>query len=74
MKAFDLLELLKKSAQNYRIDAPNSLIRNNHMNELMKNEEVSQHVVDAVLVDFVNHIAAKHGIDYALYTLDLVES
>lgn len=30
-----------------------------------------QAVVDAVLVDYINFVAASYGIDYALYTRDI---
>ena len=32
---------------------------------------IRQDVIDAVLVDFINYIGVKSGIDYALYTSDL---
>ena len=44
------------------------------MNEIKKDEEIDQKVIDAVLVDFINFIGFKHGIDYALYTSDLRKS
>jgi hypothetical protein len=44
------------------------------MNEIKKDEEIDQRVIDAVLVDFINFIGVKHGIDYALYTSDLRQS
>lgn len=41
------------------------------MNDVPKTETVSQKVVDAVLVDFINYIGVKHCVDYGLYTSDL---
>lgn len=33
--------------------------------------QMPQVVVDAVLVDYINFVAASYGIDYALYTRDI---
>jgi len=74
MKAIEMLELTKKYADKYSEEAKTSLVRNNHMNEIKKDEEIDQRVIDAVLVDFINFIGVKHGIDYALYTSDLRKS
>jgi hypothetical protein len=71
MKAIEMLELTKGYADKYRAEAQHSLKRNNHMNEIEEGEVVQQRHIDAVLVDFINHIGVKHGIDYALYTKDL---
>lgn len=73
MNAIEMLELIKKYADKYSEEAKTSLVRNNHMNEI-KDEEIDQRVIDAVLVDFINFIGVKHGIDYALYTSDLRKS
>jgi hypothetical protein len=68
MKAIEMLELTKDHAVEYRKEAQQSLERNNHMNEIESCELVQQRHIDAVLVDFINYIGFKHGIDYALYT------
>ena len=41
------------------------------MNNLKGECSISQDDVDAVLVDFINNIAVKRGIDYGLYTEDI---
>lgn len=71
MKAIEMLELTKGYADKYRKEAQQSLERNNHMNEIEVGELVQQRHIDAVLVDFINYIGVKHGIDYALSTRDL---
>ena len=71
MKAIEMLELIKGYADEYREEAQQSLERNNHMSETETGEIVQQRHIDAVLVDFINYIAYKHGIDYGLYTKDL---
>jgi hypothetical protein len=71
MKAIEMLELTKGHAVEYRKEAQQSLERNNHMNEIESGELVQQRHIDAVLVDFINYIGSKQGIDYALYTGDL---
>ena len=71
MKAIEMLELTKGYADKYREEAQQSLIRNRHMNKIEDGELVQQRHIDAVLVDFINYIGMKHGIDYGLYTSDL---
>ena len=41
--------------------------------ELKKEQQQTQRVVDALLVDFINAIAATQCLDYGLYTKDLTE-
>ena len=71
MNVIEMLEITKKHADKYSEEAKASLVRNNHMNEIKKDEDIDQRVIDAVLVDFINFIGTQHGIDYALYTSDL---
>jgi hypothetical protein len=42
------------------------------MNQIEGGEKVQQRIIDAVLVDFINYIGMKHGIDYGIYTKDLM--
>lgn len=69
----ETLELLQKAAVKYRKTAQETVIRNNHMNDLKGDEKISQETIDAVLVDYINFIAMKAGLDYGLYTEDLKE-
>lgn len=71
MKVVDMLNLTKGYADSYRKEAQHSLERNNHMNDIEPGEMVQQRHIDAVLVDFINYIGVKNGVDYALYTKDL---
>lgn len=71
MKAIEVLDITKKHADDYRKGAQKSLERNRHMNDIEGGEQVQQRHIDAILVDFINYIGVKHGIDYALYTKDL---
>lgn len=69
------IEMLKKTteyAKKYRNEAQQSLERNNHMNQIEDGEQVQQRIVDAVLVDFINYIGMNHGIDYGIYSKDLM--
>jgi hypothetical protein len=70
MKIIDMLTITKVCADKYRKEAQQSLIRNRHMNNIEDGELVQQRHIDAVLVDFINYIGVKHGVDYALYTSD----
>jgi hypothetical protein len=71
MTKIELLEMLTRNAKDYRKGGVlASLERNRHMNQY-EGEKVSGQTIDAILVDFINHVAARQGIDYALYTSDL---
>lgn len=71
MKAIEMLEITTRFAKTYRKEANKSIHRNSHMNEIGNVEIIPQHVIDAILVDFINHVGSKHGIDYGLYTKDI---
>ena len=68
----DVLDLLKRYAQAYRLDCLSSLKRNSHMNQYSQ-EVIRQSDIDAILVDFINYVGVRQGIDYALYAVDLKE-
>jgi hypothetical protein len=74
MTKLELLKLIEARAKEYSAEARSSLVRNNHMNEIKKDEEIDQRVIDAVLVDFINYIGVTQGVDYGLYTSDLRKS
>lgn len=71
MMAIDVLNQMAIDAKDYRTGAKISIHRNKHMNEIDRGEILHQHHIDAVLVDFINYIGRKYGIDYALYTKDI---
>ena len=66
----EVLSALTEDAKIYREDAYESIIRNSHMNDT-DGLEVKPEFIDAILVDFINFIGARRGVDYALYTKDL---
>lgn len=66
-----LMDELDGILQAYHAGAVDSVKRNRHMNEIREDEVVDKRIVDAVLVDFMNRIAAQYCIDYAMYTRDL---
>tara|TARA_R110002096_G_scaffold57047_1_gene145013 strand:- start:245 stop:463 length:219 start_codon:yes stop_codon:yes gene_type:complete len=72
MKAIEVLEQTAEYAKKYRSEAQQSLERNRHMNQIEEGEQVQQRIIDAVLVDFINYVGMKHGIDYGIYTKDLM--
>ncbi|MFA6407672.1 MAG: hypothetical protein WCV80_03140 [Candidatus Paceibacterota bacterium] len=71
-----LTKLLESHAKDYRKDTIARLKRNRHMHdlsrkdirELKKNPELFERVVDAILVGFINEVAAGQGMDLGLYT------
>jgi len=72
MIAKQVLEKATDYAKKYRAEAQQSLVRNNHMNGIEDFEKVEQRIIDAVLTDFINYIASKYGIDYGLYSKNLL--
>jgi len=64
----ELLDMLKEYAQEFRKDT-GYYKRNRHMHNIT--EAPQQDVVDAVLVGYINHVAAKQGVDFGLYAKDL---
>jgi len=71
MSVKELLDLLTEEAKVYRKNSVNSINRNSHMNNSVGKCSISQDDVDAILVDFINHIGVRRWVDYGLYTRDL---
>jgi hypothetical protein len=71
MKTVEILEALTNYAKVYIKGAAQSVIRNNHMNQLGENDAITQEQIEAVVVDFINFIGVSNGVDYALYTRDI---
>jgi len=71
MRAIELLDKITKDAKEYRKEAQESISRNHHMNEIEDGEQLQQRHIDATLVDFINYVGRKYGINYAIYTQDL---
>lgn len=71
MTKIELLEYLTKIAKEYRMGCTTSVARNQHMNETKGECNVEQNIVDAILVDFINHIGVDQCVDYGLYSKDL---
>lgn len=68
----DLIDILIKDAQGYIPGSVASIKRNKHMNNCER-KKIDQEVVDAVIVDYLNYVASKYGMDLGLYTKDLRE-
>jgi len=66
----ELMDLLVGYAEEYIPTAAYSLLRNSHMSDY-KGEVVPYSVVEALIVDFVNYVGYRQGIDLGLYTSDL---
>ena len=64
----ELLEFLTKQVKEFRNDKT-SISRNYHLTDIK--EQPEQHLIDGVLVAFINHIGMNQGIDYALSVKDL---
>lgn len=73
MNNAELIEMLVKHAKKYVDgDVMESVKRNNHMNDY-NNAPVSRNTTDAIITDFVNFMAMRHGIDLGLHASDLRE-
>ncbi len=70
MKVSELLEVLVEAARHYASDAPASVQRNSHMSDY-DGPAPTRDLTDAVIVDFINAVAVRHGVDLALYAKDL---
>ena len=69
MTKLEMLQFLEAAAKRYRLGCAESLVRNKHMNDMQ--EACDQKTIDAILVDFINHIGTEMWVDYALYVKDL---
>lgn len=70
MDTLELLEILTDRARRFRADR-DYFWRNEHMHAIK--ETPPQEMVDAVLTGFINDVAMKAGVDYALYASDLAK-
>ena len=70
MTNVELCKILESDAKRYRLTAKKSIKRNRHMNNC-RYPKASQNFIDALLVDFINFIAQRQGLDLGLYTKDL---
>ena len=74
-----LLNLLAEEAKKYHREALLSIGRNQHMNVLSKKDlkklnkggQLTQRLIDALLVDFINYVGTGQCLDYGLYVKDL---
>jgi hypothetical protein len=73
MTKIELMNIIEKIAKDYYQDAPESILRNKHMNNLKGNEKIDKNIIDAVIVDFINFIGSWQGLDYGMYVKDLYE-
>lgn len=64
----ELLEFLTQQAKEFRNDKT-SISRNFHLTDIK--EQPEQHLIDGVLVAFINYVGMYQGIDYALSVKDL---
>jgi len=73
MKSIEFLEMTTKFAKDYVPNAAESIGRNSHMHNVNEDyaKSLSQDVVEAVLVDFINYMGMRNGVDYALNASDL---
>lgn len=70
MNTGNFLAICKNYAREYRTLANDSIRRNRHMNHATENP-IPQNDIDAMLVDFINFMGVRNGVDYALYTSDI---
>lgn len=67
----EFIEMVVNDLKSYRGQGVmESVKRNSHMNDY-HGEHVTPEAVDAILVDFVNFVGGRRGLDLGLYTKDL---
>lgn len=71
MKVIDLLKIVESAAQEYRPGSLKSIQRNSHLHDCADDDIGKQDFVDAVLTDFINFLAARYGVDYAMHASDI---
>ncbi len=65
----ELMNMLERIARETHLDMNESIRRNNHMNVVKENEpDVPQHIIDAILCQYINDVATQQGMDLGLYT------
>ena len=71
----ELMKMLESYSREYRISANDSLRRNSHMNDkvMLRRKDLDQELIDALLVDFVNYIGSRQGLDYGMYVKHFFE-
>jgi len=68
MNRGELCNILIREAKDYKKEGVlESLTRNCHMNDY-DGEDIKETTIDAILVDFINYVAAHQGMDLGLYT------
>jgi len=71
MTRIELIHFIEKAARDYKNGGVlKSIRRSRHMNNF-KGKTLPNDAIDAILVDFINFIAMRWGIDYGLKTTDL---
>ena len=82
MNKGEYMKMIEADARDYVAqDVIRSILRNSHMNNLKVDEAVKilanvpkdfmKNLTDAILVDFINFLGYKQGLDYGMYTYDL---
>ena len=66
----ELMNMLCDYSKSYCPTAKASIARNSHMNKY-QGEYVPQVIIEVLIVDFVNFVGSKQGMDLGLYTRDL---
>ena len=78
----DYMKMIEADARDYIAqDVIRSILRNSHMNDLKVDEAVQvlakvpkefmKNLTEAIIVDFINFLGYKQGLDYGMYTYDL---
>jgi len=68
----ELMKMLIKHAKDYAPGCAESVVRNKHMN-VFQADDIEREVSDAIIVDFLNFIGGRHGMDLGLGTEGLAE-
>jgi hypothetical protein len=69
----EFMDIIEQDAKEYYKDAKDSIIRNKGMNNLKGDEIIDKNIVEATIVDFINFLGYKQGLDYGMYVKHLYE-
>jgi hypothetical protein len=69
----EFMNIIEQDAKEYYKDAKDSIIRNKGMNNLKGDEIIDKNIVEATIVDFINFLGYKQGLDYGMYVKHLYE-
>ena len=70
LNVINVLTNLSEIAKEYRKRSSQDMLNNTHLTNVR--DVIEQPIIDGVLVDYINHIAIRYGVDYGFSVNDLM--